>query len=97
MSILRKGTRQQVYSGIAKQTAGGLKKKDLFLDGNVIKSKKASKSAKNNSKQLGGARTKKKKKKYKKKQKPKDEALKIRQQKNKKKKKKKKKKKEKEN
>ena len=65
MSILRKGTRQQVYSGIAKQTAGGLTKKDLFLDGDVIKSKKASKSAKNNSKQLGGARTTNPKRKHK--------------------------------
>ena len=43
----RVGSRRQVWNGTAKQTQGGLKRKDLFKDkyGN-LKSRKASKKAK---------------------------------------------------
>lgn len=42
----KKGTREQVWSGIAQETSGGLRKKDLMISksGKIV-SKKASKSA----------------------------------------------------
>lgn len=39
------GSRAQVFHGTADQTAGGLKKKDLILDGGQIKSKAAQEAA----------------------------------------------------
>ena len=46
--MLNIGSRRQVWNGTAKQTSGGLQKKNLFKDkkDNRIKSKLASKSAK---------------------------------------------------
>ena len=44
---MRVGSRRQVWNGTAKETAGGLKKKDLFQDKyGRIKSRKASNKAK---------------------------------------------------
>ena len=42
------GTRAQVWHGTADRTAGGLTKKDLFMKNGRIRSKRASRSAKNN-------------------------------------------------
>ena len=42
------GTRAQVWHGTADRTSGGLKKSDLVMKNGRIKSKKASRSAKNN-------------------------------------------------
>ena len=54
MTIQRTGSRAQVFHGKAMQTAGGLKKKNLFKDKHgCIKSKKASKRARKN-RNLGG-------------------------------------------
>jgi hypothetical protein len=41
-----KGTREQVYEGIAYMTSGGLKKKDIFFENGLYKSLKMSKGAK---------------------------------------------------
>ena len=41
-----KGTREQVYEGIAYMTSGGLKKKDIFFENGIYKSLKMSKGAK---------------------------------------------------
>ena len=43
---VRVGNRAAVWSGAAKQTAGGLKKDDLFMEGSCVKSKRASESGK---------------------------------------------------
>jgi hypothetical protein len=42
------GTRAQVWHGTADRTSGGLKKSDLVMKNGRIKSKRASRSAKNN-------------------------------------------------
>jgi hypothetical protein len=42
------GTRAQVWHGTADKTSGGLRKSDLIMKNGRIKSKKASRSAKNN-------------------------------------------------
>ena len=42
------GSRRQVWSGTAKKTSGGLTKKDLFKKKGRIRSKKASRKAKQN-------------------------------------------------
>lgn len=60
------GSKAMVFRGTAKQTAGGLKKKDLFQDKNGnIKSKKASAAAKKNN-NLGAFKAKKGSKAFKK-------------------------------
>ena len=38
--VKAKGSREEVWNGLAKHTSGGLTKDDLFMDGNKIKSKR---------------------------------------------------------
>ena len=50
------GSRRQVWSGTAKKTSGGLTKKDLFKKKGRIRSKKASRKAKQNKNKPRGYR-----------------------------------------